>query len=333
MSPPNELTRLKTDLNRVAKAKNDNFLKLVSLARLDPRTDFVGADLRGTNLEGLDLRQFDFRDADFRGANINGTSFSADKIAGAKFDKRLPRRKSAPTLGRVVDRVAPLRNHPLFREFPASVIEHLSTYMKQRDVRRGSVIFSKGDPGTGLFIVISGSVKISVATGDGREAVLNVINPGQVVGEIALLDGQPRTADAVAMTDCELLTIDRRDFIPFLRREPDVALKLVEVLCARIRRTSEQLEDVMYLSFPVRLAKTLLQLAGGIEASTLRRRVRITQGELSNILGMSVEAMNKQLRAWEERKWIRLERGAVVILAPDALLSLVSDEDLSQAGV
>src|SRR5262245_20997112 len=169
-----------------------------------------------------------------------------------------------------LDKLAPLRHHPLFREFPPAVIEHLGTYMTRRSVRRGATIFAKGDPGTALMAVLWGSVKISASSSGGHEAVLNIINPGQVFGEIALLDGEPRTDDAVAMADCELMVIDRRDFIPFLRSEPDVAIKLIETLCARMRRTSVQLEDVMYLSLPARLAKALLELTGGVEASATR---------------------------------------------------------------
>jgi CRP/FNR family cyclic AMP-dependent transcriptional regulator len=227
--------------------------------------------------------------------------------------------KSPP---RVLDKLAPLRNHPLFREFPPAVIEHFGTYMTRRSVRRGATIFAKGDPGTGLMAVLWGSVKISVPTADGREAVLNIINPGEIFGEIALLDGRPRTADAVAMDDCELMVIDRRDFIPFLREQPDIALKFIEILCARIRHTSEQVEDVMYLSFPGRLAKTLLQLTGGPEAPAAHRSVRITQRELSSIIGMSRESTNKQLRAWENRKWVRLQRGGIAVLNPAALAKL-----------
>jgi len=244
--------------------------------------------------------------------------------ASSEVTPVVPRAAKPPS--RPVDKLAPLRNHPLFREFPPAVIEHLGTYMTRRSVRRGAMIFAKGDPGTGLMAVLWGSVKISVPTSDGHEAVLNIINPGQIFGEIALLDGRPRTADAVAMSDCELMVIDRRDFIPFLRREPDVALKFIEILCARIRRTSEQVEDVMYVSFPVRLAKTLLQLTGGIEASAAQRKVRITQRELSNIIGMSRESTNKQLRAWEERKWVRLERGGIALVNAEALVKLIGDE-------
>jgi len=234
-----------------------------------------------------------------------------------------PSRDKSPP--RVLDKLAPLRNHPLFREFPPAVIEHFGTYMTRRSVRRGATIFSKGDPGTGLMAVLWGSVKIGVPTADGREAVLNIINPGEIFGEMALLDGRPRSADAVAMDDCELMVIDRRDFIPFLREQPDIALKFIEILCARIRHTSEQVEDVMYLSFPGRLAKTLLQLTGGPEAPAAHRNVRITQRELSSIIGMSRESTNKQLRAWEHRKWVRLQRGGIAVLNPAALAKLATE--------
>jgi CRP/FNR family cyclic AMP-dependent transcriptional regulator len=230
---------------------------------------------------------------------------------------------AAKAVSRPVDKLAPLRNHPLFREFPPDVIEHLGTYITRRSVRRGATIFVKGDPGTALMAVLCGSVKISVPSSGGHEAVLNIINPGQVFGEIALLDGQPRTADAVAMTDCDLMVIDRRDFIPFLRREPDVALKLVETLCARIRRTSAQVEDVMHLSLPARLAKALLELTGG---APTRRKAHIMQRELGNIIGMSRESTNKQLRAWEARNWVRLERGGIELVDPAALVKLAGED-------
>lgn len=226
---------------------------------------------------------------------------------------------------RAIDKLAPLRNHPLFREFPASVIERLGSYMTRRAVRRGTTIFAKGDPGTGLMAVLSGSVKISVPATDGRESVLNIISEGQIFGEIALLDGRPRTADATAMTDCELMVIDRRQFVPFLRSEPDVALKFIEVLCTRLRRTSEQVEDVMYLHLPGRLAKTLLRLTDESGPRAEKRKIRITQREISQIIGVSRESVNKQLRAWERSKWVRLERGGIAVLNPNALADIAAE--------
>lgn len=227
--------------------------------------------------------------------------------------------------GRIPDKLALLRYHVLFRELPAPVIERLGSYMKTRKIQRGDTIFTKGDPGTGLMGVLAGSVKISVASADGRDVVLNMIHEGEIFGEIALLDGHPRTADATAVTDCELVVIERRDFIQFLRNQPDVMLKFVEILCARLRRTSEQVQDVTFLNLPARLAKALLRLAADLDASAPKRRVAITQREISQIIGRSRESTNKQLRAWTKRGWVRLERGGVTILAPDKLVAIAEE--------
>src|SRR5216684_6905645 len=142
------------------------------------------------------------------------------------------------------DKLALLRNNFLFRDLPASVLDHLGSYMKTRKVAKGATIFSKGDPGTGLLGVLAGTVKVGVVAADGNEVVLNVFGEGDIFGEIALLDGSPRAADATAMSDCELAVIERRDFIPFLSENPDVTLKFIEILCARLRRTSDQMQEV-----------------------------------------------------------------------------------------
>src|SRR5215470_6633366 len=186
---------------------------------------------------------------------------------------------------RTRDKLSLLRSHPLFRDLPPGVIEHLGSYMKTRRVARGTSIFAKGDPGTGLMGVLAGAVKVSVASADGKDIVLNVFREGDIFGEIALLDGRPRTADATAMSDCELIVIERRDFISFLNGNPDVTLKLIEILCARLRRTSEQVQDVTFLDLPTRLAKTLLRLTAAEDNSAPRRKVAITQRELSQMIG------------------------------------------------
>jgi CRP-like cAMP-binding protein len=227
--------------------------------------------------------------------------------------------------GGAPDRLALLRNHPLFRELPAPVIERLGSYMKRRAVSRGSTIFSKGDPGTGLMGVLVGSVKISVASADGRDVVLNIIHQGQIFGEIALLDGHPRTADATAMTDCELIVIERRDFVAFLRTQPDVTLKFIEILCSRLRRTSEQVQDVTFLNLPTRLAKALLRLTAAVETPAPKGKVTITQREISQIIGRSRESTNKQLRAWAKHGWLRLERGGVTVLRSEKLAQVAAE--------
>jgi CRP-like cAMP-binding protein len=151
--------------------------------------------------------------------------------------------RDAQTKAGGFDRQKLLQEHPLFSGLPAEIIERLSSYAVMRDVKRGTTIFTKGDVGNSLFAVCEGTVKMTSPSADGKDAVFNMINEGAIFGEIALLDGRTRTADAVAATDCQLMVIDRRDFLPLLRSQQELAIKIIDVLCARLRRTSEQVED------------------------------------------------------------------------------------------
>jgi CRP/FNR family cyclic AMP-dependent transcriptional regulator len=222
------------------------------------------------------------------------------------------------------DKLALLRNHFLFGQLPPAAIEHLGSYMKRRKLARGSTIFEKDDPGTGMMGILSGSVKISVPSADGRDIVLNIMHEGDVFGEIALLDGHPRTADAIAMTDCELMVIERRDFIPFLRSQPELAIEIIKMLCSRLRRTTDQVQDLSFLNLPTRLAKALLRLTE-IEGSDPTRKIAITQREVSQIIGRSRESTNKQLSAWAKRGWIGLQRGGIAVLRRDQLARVAAE--------
>jgi CRP/FNR family transcriptional regulator, cyclic AMP receptor protein len=223
-----------------------------------------------------------------------------------------------------------LRQHPILGELPMATIQRLLAAATTRKARRGATIFAKGDPGSQLIAVLSGRINIVVSSPGGREAVLEVVHEGEVFGEIALFDGRPRTAGAIAVTDCELLSIDRRHFLPLVRAQPEIAVKLIEVLCARLRRSSEKYEDVMFLNLRARVAKLLLRLAEGV-AGPLPRKVLVTQQEMSQMAGMSRESINKQLRAWAKAKWVRVERGGVVVLRPEALANIVRHPDAAEA--
>jgi CRP/FNR family cyclic AMP-dependent transcriptional regulator len=225
------------------------------------------------------------------------------------------------------DKLALLRNHALFRGLAPEVLERLGPYVKRRAVGRGTTLFSKGDPGSGLMGVLAGAVKISVPSADGRDIVLNIIHAGEIFGEIALLDGQPRTADATAAADCELIAIDRRDFIPFLRSQPDLAMQIMTVLCSRLRRTSEQVQDLTFLSLPILLAKTLLRLSAE-QGGGARAKLTITQREISEMIGRSRESTNKQLRSWVKQGWIGLQRGSISLLRPDKLAEFAANAEL-----
>jgi CRP/FNR family transcriptional regulator, cyclic AMP receptor protein len=223
-------------------------------------------------------------------------------------------------------KVAALRRHPLFGGLPLKHIERLSIYASTRAYPRGATIFGKGDPGTSLFAVCTGTVRIGVPSRDGREAVFNLVKQGEVFGEIALLDGRPRTATATAMTDCELTVIDRGNFVSLLENQPEIALKLIGVLCTRLRHTSEQVEDILFGDLSERLAKLLLRLTRRVEfeVSGSNGRILMTQREIGQMIGSSRESTNKQLREWKERNWIRIERGSITVLAPEALAAIAT---------
>ena len=229
-----------------------------------------------------------------------------------------PKDKDPPSHSRDADKRALLKSTFLFGTLSPRHIERLAACVVSKLVPRATVIFAKGDPGSSLSAICRGAVKIVVPSVDGHDAMLNLMSTGDIFGEIALLDGGPRTADAVAITDCELFVIERRDFLALMREEPEIALRMIEILCARVRQTTEQAENLMFMPLRGRLAKALLRLSEG-DGRTSERKVVVTQKDLGNLIGMSRESTNRQLRMWEDQTWVRLERGGIVILAPKEL--------------
>jgi CRP/FNR family cyclic AMP-dependent transcriptional regulator len=215
-----------------------------------------------------------------------------------------------------------LRKHPIFCDLESEALDQLCRYAKHATLKRGATIFSKGDPGTSLFAVISGTVKISISSTEGRNAILNFIGAGEIFGEVAVLDGQARTADAITNTNCEIFIIDRREFLPFVRSQPALAMKFIELLCTRLRWTSDQVEQVILQNLPGRLASALIRLTEKHKPAPAGRTIAVTQQEISEMVGMSRESINKQLRVWAARNWVRLEHGAIVVLDAGSLQAL-----------
>lgn len=224
-----------------------------------------------------------------------------------------------------------LAEHFLLKHLPAEDLARLEAFARSRSFKARQPVFMKGDPASGMMAVVKGRVRISSYSADGREVVLNVISPGEVFGEIALIDGGERTADAVAMEDTELLVLERRDFLPFLERNPELCIKLLKVMCHRLRRTSEQLEDFSFLDLRTRLAKRLLDLAdahgeedgeGGLHIS-----LGLSQRVLGAMMGTSREAVNKQLRAWQDEGILTLRRGSITLRDAEQLELIVSALD------
>jgi CRP/FNR family cyclic AMP-dependent transcriptional regulator len=221
----------------------------------------------------------------------------------------------------IADRLAFFRNHPIFGILGPDLLQQLRSHARLKTIERGATVFAKGDPGTSLFAILEGQVKVISFSAQGKYAVFNVLSAGDIFGEIALLDGGERTADVIAITECRLLVIERRDFLPLVHSAPDVAQKLIEVLCGRLRNTSRQVEEVMFLDLSAKLARTLLRLGESAGGS----KIALTQSEIAQIIGASRESTNKQLRDWENLNWIQLERGEIVLIDRQSLAAVAHD--------
>lgn len=233
-----------------------------------------------------------------------------------------------------IDKDAILAGNWLLRGLAPPDRQALAAYAQPVRFDAGAVIFQHGDPGDSLMAVVRGRVKICRHSIDGKELVLNFIKPGEVFGEIALLDGEPRTADAVAMETCELLVLRRGDFVPFLARHPHVAERLIALLCQRLRRTSTHLEDTLFLEAPARLARALLNLAEGLgipAKSGVCIDIRLSQQQLGAVVGLTRESVNKWLGEWQRAGWITIKQGYVTVLDRPALAGLAGEETAGRA--
>jgi CRP/FNR family cyclic AMP-dependent transcriptional regulator len=194
----------------------------------------------------------------------------------------------------------------------------------------GETIFHMGSAGDSMMSVLSGSVRISVPSPDGKEIVLAILQQGEVFGEIALLDGQERTADARAIAACQLAVLERRDVLAFLERHPKIWPKLVEVLCSRLRNTDQHIAELALLQLPARLAKALLRFASveqGTASGGQLLQVQLSQRELGNICGASRESINKCLSIWQRRGIVQIEEGSVMLANRTALGHLAELEE------
>lgn len=204
-----------------------------------------------------------------------------------------------------------------------------ATTTKRLDAKE--TLFRKGDAGNQLYAIVSGSLKVMATGTDGRDVLFTLLGAGDVIGEISILDGGERSASAVAVEPTELLTLHRRELIPFLEHHPRTTIGLAGVLAAMVRRLSERAEDRQTMPLPGRVAKRLLALAeqhgqrpivgGPVE-------VRLAQQDLADLVGATRESVNKLLRAWQEQGIVALSRGRVVLARPDDLQAIVRVHDL-----
>jgi CRP/FNR family transcriptional regulator, cyclic AMP receptor protein len=308
----------------------------------DGKDAFVAEDYSATEIEVLPIAEIERLALEHVILRLNNAGL--DYLAGLKNVRELVAATGEP---KKEDRAKPashdekrkiFERHFLFGKLYTNEIDALISYARVERYRAGREIFAKGSPGQSLMAVLRGSVKISSLSESGKEIVFRIFNAGEIFGEITVLDGEARSADATALTDCELLVLNRRDLLPVLENRVDLCMMLLNILCRRLRLTTEQVEDIAFRPLESRLAKVLVQLTESVrlpppavEAFGTRHRLgspsvelHISQRELANIAGGSRESANKQLQIWHRQGLIHLSKGSIMIRDIEALRRLIS---------
>jgi CRP-like cAMP-binding protein len=213
---------------------------------------------------------------------------------------------------------------PLLAPLPPEDRETLATSFVRRSYPRAETIFRTGDPGTHLYLIESGRVKITTASPEGREALVAIIGRGEIFGELSLFDAGVRTADARTMEATVLHALSHDLFRRYVQNHPKVAWEMFRILAGRLRAADEAIQDVVFFDVPGRVARRLLDLAnrhGSSDGSGMRIDVPITQEEIAQMVGASRESVNKALASFIERGWVALEDRMYTVRDPDALKS------------
>lgn len=220
-----------------------------------------------------------------------------------------------------------LQRNFLFCDLPESSLHQLASLANRRTFRKGEVVFLEGDAGDALYGVISGSIRVATSNNDGKQVFLNMMEHGDVFGEISVIDGQPRTATAEAVESTSLIVIQRHDFQKLMEREPVVAIHMLQILCQRLRWTTDMVHEAMLLPAPGRIAKRMLHLVSAHGRQTdAGLELRMSQASLASFLGVSRQIVNQNLQDWREAGLIDLRRAKMIVLDSAALEQIADSE-------
>lgn len=207
-----------------------------------------------------------------------------------------------------------------------NTFDALSARGLRKQFKKGAQVFSRGDPGSSLLVIESGRAEVSVTTALGQKSILGLVGPGDIIGDIACLDGGARSADVVAVETVTALEILRRDILQLLRDDGDSAILVIEALCQKARNASEMFELKALSSGQARLAGCILRLLGDTNGPAGDDRVMVSQSWLGHYAGLTRENVNRQLKAWANEGVARFEQGAVVVMNRAALEEFVLND-------
>lgn len=210
-----------------------------------------------------------------------------------------------------------IKKIPIFKTLSDSDLKDLSGSLRLKSLKQGQALFWKGDEGTALYIVKKGTIKIVLPSAEGEEIIVTMFSEGDFFGEMALLDGEPRSADAVAIESSEVFILSRTNFLSFLQTNVDAIKAILSLLSKRLRRTDDMLEDTCFLNVSARLIKKIIELAeshGQQKDNKILIDLSLTQKELGNMVGATRESINKELKLLRKQGLIIIEGSRIQIL-------------------
>ncbi|MBC8199574.1 MAG: Crp/Fnr family transcriptional regulator [Desulfobacterales bacterium] len=219
-----------------------------------------------------------------------------------------------------------IKQIPIFKTLSDSDLNDLVGSLRLKPLKQGQALFWKGDEGTALYIVKKGTIKIVLPSRVGDEIIVTMFSKGDFFGEMALLDGEPRSADAVAIEPSEVFILSRANFLSFLQSNVNAIESILSLLSKRLRRTDDMLEDTCFLNISARLAKKLTELAeshGRKKGSEVLIDLSLTQKELGDMVGATRESINKELKSLREQGLIIIEESRIQILDISRLKSKI----------
>jgi len=205
---------------------------------------------------------------------------------------------------------------PLLNNLAPEDLEDLGILFRNQKVDKGDVLFRKGSEGTALYIIQEGAIKIVLPSRLGDERIVAIFAAGDFFGEMALLDGMSRSADAVAIKPSRLLVLNRSDFLRFLKKNESAMEKVLSSLSMRLRKADDLLEETSFLNIPARLAKKLLEIGevfGHKDGDAIEIHIKLSQKELANMVGATRESINKELRVLREKGLVSVTPKAIHI--------------------
>lgn len=219
-----------------------------------------------------------------------------------------------------------LAESKLFGDLPRQDRQRIVQLCTRRRLTARQVVFREGDPGREMFIVVSGQLKVSVTSEDGKELSFFILNRNDIFGELALLDGERRSATITTIGPCELLALHHQDFQTLLKKHRLIGLKMLSILAGRVRATTRLYEHSVFIEIPGRLAGKLLELAekhGTKVGEGLLIDLKLSQYELGTLINASRESVNKQLKTWESQGIIEMQHGKILLRNLPVLEALV----------